>query len=286
MAKERRQPPAQPPAEPAGPVARWIGPLRRLPGWSSQHPLRAGLVAGGLLVAMIGLGAAAALVFRVPDEQDREELLAQALEALDLHDFRQARHLALQMGDAKSLPYGDQAGPLLIHGAVTAHEAEGQTDPTKRRVLYLVAARYLEEARSHGWPQGQEPRGLVLLGRALHHSGRYGESLPILREALAADPASAPQLHWLLTDSHLQSSPPRLDAALTHNREYLASPELTAHERHRGQLLQGDILLRQGQFEAAYVAAGEVPETASHHPDSVVLQGRVALAALAKSQPL
>ena len=59
-----------------------------------------------------------------------------------------------------------------------------------------------------------------------------------------------------------------------------------AHERHRGQLLQGEILLRQQQFEAAYAAAGEVPEAASHHPDALVLQGRVALAALARSQSL
>lgn len=269
-----------------GRLARLIAPARALLGWARQHPRWSGMVAAILLVAMIGLCVAASLAFRGPDLEDRQRLLAEALHQLDVGEFREARRLAIQLSNNKNLSYAEQGAPLLIQGAITFHEAEEQTDPAKRKLLFLVAARYLEEARSRGWPAGHEAEGIVLLGRALHGGGHYAESLPILREALEADPRSASRLHWLLTDSHLNQSPPRLDAALTHVRSYLATPGLTPHDRQAGWLLESRILLDQGQFDAAYAAAAKVPQSASLFPEGVVLQGRIALTAQSQSKPL
>jgi tetratricopeptide (TPR) repeat protein len=254
--------------------------------WIYQSRLRLGLAIAASSAGMIGTVLAMALVFRGPDATDREQLLADALEQLDTGDRQAARNLAAKLGGTKSLSYGESGGPLFIQGATTYREAQEQTDPTKRRLMFLVAARYLEEARGRGWPAGRESEGLMLLGQALHGSGRYAESLPILREALVADPQSAAQIHWLLTDSHLHQSPPRLESALEHVRAYLATPKLSTHDRHAGLLLQSRILVEQGQFEPAYAAAGQVPVGASLHPDAVVLQGRIALAAQRQGKPL
>jgi tetratricopeptide (TPR) repeat protein len=287
MGKDRK-PAAPPEAHASSPslLARVIAPVKALVGLARKRPLVAGIAGAIMLVAIIGVGAAAALVFRGPDPKDRTQLLAEALKHLDAGERREARKLALELGSDQSLPYSEHGGPLLIQGAITYHEAEEQTDPAKRRLLLLVAARYLEEARSRGWPKGYEAQGIVLLGKALHGSSRFAESLPILREALEADPKSAARVHWLLTDSHLHQTPPRLDAALTHVRSYLATPNLSQHDREAGWLLESRILLDQGQFMPAWLAAARVPETASLHAEAVVLHGRIALAARRQGKPL
>ena len=287
MAKDRQQQSAQPPApQSPGWLARLRSLVAALPGLARQHPVRSGIAVVGVGVALIGLALTAALVFRGPDRADRDQLQADALAALDAGDPRQARRLAAQLSSDPALTYQDHAGPLFIQGVITFHEAEEQSDPSKRRLLFLVAARYLEESRSRGWPPQRKPQGIVILGRALHAGGRFGESLPILREALVIDPKSAPRTHWLLTDSYLHLTPPRLDAALEHNKSFLATPNLPPRELHAGWLLQSRILLDQRQFEAAWTAANQIPQTASLYPDSVILQARVALAAQRNVSPL
>jgi tetratricopeptide (TPR) repeat protein len=266
--------------------ARLAAPSAAAARWIYQSRLRLGASIAALAAAIIGGVLVLALVFRGPDASDREELLTEALKQLDTGDRQAARNLAAKLGGTKSLSYAESGGPLFIQGATTYAEAQEQTDPTKRRLLFLVAARYLEEARGRGWPAGRESEGLMLLGQALHASGRFAESLPILREALVADPKSAARIHWLLTDSHLHQSPPRLEAALEHVHAYLALPKLSAYDRHAGWLLQSRILLDQRQFEPAYASAGQIPGSASLHPDSVVLQGRIALAAQRQGKPL
>jgi tetratricopeptide (TPR) repeat protein len=267
-------------------LARLAAPLIAAARWIYRSRLRLGVAVAALAASMIGLGLVLTLVLRGPDANDRQELLTEALKQLDMGDRQAARNLAAKLGGTKTLSYAESGGPLFIQGAITYREAQEQTDPTKRRLMFLVAARYLEEARGRGWPADRRSEGLILLGQALHDSGRYAESLPILREALVADPKSAAQIHWLLTDSHLHQSPPRLESALEHVRAYLALPKLSTHDRHAGRLLQARILLDHGQFEPAYAAAGQVPASASLHPDAVVLQGRIALAAQRQSKPL
>lgn len=286
MAKPRQPAPAEANSSRPGWTARFFDNARQFAFWLRKNPVRGGIT---LLAACAVLGCvilSTMLSMRGPDKAARDRQLAEALKQLDAGNLRQARQLTSELSRCKTLTYQEHGGPLLIRGVITLHEAEEQTDPTKRRLLYLVASRYLEEARSRGWPSGRAAQGVTLLGKSLHAGGRYSESLPILREALQIDPQSAAQVHWMLTDSYLHLTPPRLDAALDHNRKFLALPSLTAHERHRGWLLQSRIQLDKGQLDAAWSAAGEIQEKASLHPDAVVMQGRVALAAWRQAKPL
>src|SRR5205085_2880586 len=102
----------------------------------------------------------------------------------------------------------------------------------KRQLLDLVAARYLDEARSRGFPKGRQQEGLRLLGRALHDAGRYARCISILREALDESTDDATIIHSLLADGYLNLQPPRLTEALDRIRNYRAAPGLS--ERGRG----------------------------------------------------
>jgi tetratricopeptide (TPR) repeat protein len=203
--------------------------------------------------------------------------LARAFSRFDAGDHGEARQLAAQLLLDPSVDFHDRGGPYLILGAITLREADEQVNPAKRQLLYLVAARYLDEGRTYGFPSTREPHALWMLGRALHHAGRYGQSAAVLRDALAANLHSAPAIEALLADSYLRHKPPRLSEALKHNRQYLASENLTPRDRDVGHLIQSRILLAQGNYAAAAAAAGQIRNTSSLFPEAAVLQSRIAL---------
>jgi hypothetical protein len=145
MAKDR--PPehaaaAHAPASQPGRLARAVAPLGAAASWIRRSKLRMGAALAGSAACMIGLGLTLTLVFRAPDESKRGERLAAALEKLDAGERREARSLAVKLSNDKTLPYAEHGGPLFILGATTFGEAEEQVDPTKRRLLLLVASRY------------------------------------------------------------------------------------------------------------------------------------------------
>jgi TolA-binding protein len=252
-----------------------MAPLRLI----RRYPVRSGLALAIAAASIFGLWVGAALMFPAPVPLSHGGLLADALEHLDAGDLNQARRLAAQLNAQKSLTFVERGGPLFVQGAVTLAEAEPQLDSSKRRVLSLIAARTLEEARNHGWPRGRSAQGLTLLGKALHAGGRYPDSLPILRQALAADPEAAPHLLPLLVDCCLRLTPARLAEALQSSEQYLALSGLTPAERHAGLLVQSRILLEQGALEAAWRSAAEVPPDSAESADAAVAQGQIAVAA-------
>jgi tetratricopeptide (TPR) repeat protein len=266
---------AQPPAEPprASLLRRGLDLLR----WTVGTRARMGVTLGTAILAMVGLAAGIVWALRSSTRPPLVQRLALVFKTFDSGDMRQARRLAADLVSDPTVGYEEQGGAYYILGAVTAYEADQQINLAKRRLLDLVASRYLDEARNRGIPAERQRDGLVLLGRALHDAGRYARSIPILREALQADGQPDPRLYALLADSYLSVKPPRFAEALDNNRLYLASGALSPREQDEANLIEGRIQLAQRDYPAAAAAASQVKDTSSLYPEATVLRGRILL---------
>lgn len=200
--------------------------------------------------------------------------LARAYAALDKGDQATARQLANALLADASVGYSERGGLYFILGVVASTDAENQLNAEKRKLLYLVAARYLEEARNRGIPANRRSQALWLLGRAWYEAGRYDRAVAILQE-LAAEGSVPPAVHALLAEAYLNLDPPWLAEALEQIRLYLAAEELTAGQRDEGQLTQARILLAQKDFTAASAAADQIEKTSPLYAQAVVLQARI-----------
>lgn len=200
--------------------------------------------------------------------------LARAFAALDKGDVPAARQIAAQLLAEGRAGYAEQGGLYYILGVAAATDAQAQINPQKRKLLHLVAARYLEEARNRGVPPARRGQAWWLLGRCWYEAGRYPRAVAILQE-LAAEQPPTPALHALLADASLKLDPPQLADALEHNRQCLASADLTAAQREEGQLVRAQILLAQKDFPAAAAAAGQIDAASPLYPQAVILQARI-----------
>jgi tetratricopeptide (TPR) repeat protein len=251
-------------------MLRWLLATRR----------RALLTLAAFAVAIIGGGAAVTLTVWPGKRPAYIRQLAKAFARYDAGDARGARELAAALLANPEADFEDQGGAYYILGAITLAEADLQISPEKRRLLLLVAARYLDEARIRGVPQTRASHARFSLCQALHGSGRYARCVPLLREALEAEANPDPRLHELLADSLFQLRPPRLAEALAHHQQYLqlAGARLSPRERDAAQLAECRILLAQGQYGAAAAAAERIARNSPLRGEAVVMRGRALLA--------
>ena len=243
---------------------------RRVLTWAGQHRLVAGLVAAGCLLAL-----AAAFWLVVADRgQFSEATLEKAFEALDNRDYGEARQMAETLRQAKLSPDDPLGAAPFLLGAAAAYEADDAWNVDQGH-LYLVASRYLEEARDLGFPPDREGEGLYLLGRSLYLTGQMAASRLVLREALDSNPWMATEIHRLLAAAFLEDANPKLLEALEQNTIHLADPTLADEARHRGLLQRGEILLRLGKTAECLKTLDQIPSKTNSHVEAVVLRGRV-----------
>jgi len=158
------------------------GRLGALIRWLTVHRTRAGLV---LAAALISIGAAAALavVAWVAYRSAGEASAQAALEALDAGRLRRAEQLAWALRRQPRPDLDACSAAAYVLGNVAAARAD-ETFGKQSRRYYLLAARYLDEARDRGFPEGREGDGLALLGYCLCQSGQFAAARLVLREAL------------------------------------------------------------------------------------------------------
>ncbi len=218
-------------------LGRVLAPLSSL----RQRPVRAALI--GLPVAIIG---GVALWYSVSSGQSVEKAtLEVALAKLQAHEYTEARRIAAEVRTGDEESFVSVGGAFYVLGAVMAEDAKVHENARERQTLHLIASRYLEESRLRGFPPEHESEGLLLLGRSLHHGGRFSASIPILKEALSKNSSAKGEILYLLADSHLHLNPPNLELAAAHARRLLAEKHLPQAERDQGLLLQGKIALAQ-----------------------------------------
>ena len=249
--------------------------VRAALGWVAGNRLKAGLLAGACLVS-IALAAGAWVLLRGVSGSSGPPTLQTALDALDGGAYVRARELAESLRRTEGLPLEELGGPLFVLGAASCREAD-DTWNKEKEPYYLLAARYLEEARDRGFPPGRKAEGLFLLGRSLYRSGQIPASRQALRLALEANKRKDREsdIHRLLSRACFEDANPKLDEALTHNTHYLAADGLPTEHRHEGMLHRCEILFRMGRTDECLETLGKIPPAAKNKTASIILQGRV-----------
>jgi tetratricopeptide (TPR) repeat protein len=252
----------------------------RLRAWAAVHWLRSVAVAATILMLIAGTMAGWAYLASVALKSGQLSL-EPVLAALDERRYDDARVAVGKMLKSGRLPRSEYGGPLFVLGAIKTHDAENQTTADRRRVEYLVASRYLNEAQSYGIPADREVEATFLLGKSLVESSQFDEGIETLEELVATDlPKDQPlawEVHRLLANTCLLMPHPELRQALKHNDALLAKSDLTEPQRAGVLLQRAECLARMHQFDEARAAATSVPPGANRVAEVALLQGKITL---------
>ncbi len=249
------------------------GALRQAVGWAASNRRRAVLViiaagvsvgvvvAGGVWVASLG-------------RAESEVALADVLALLDRGEYTQAKEAAETLRGQRTASLDDLAGAVYALGVATAEEAD-ETVGRGRQDKFLLAARYLEEARSRGFPPGRRSRGLFLLGKSLYEGGRIPASRTFLTAALRADPTNRAEIHRLLAGAYLNDSAPDLEKALHYSDLYLAERNLPPAKQQDGLMQRAQILLAMGNPDECMAILDRIPAQSTLRAEATILHGQV-----------
>ncbi|WP_254512045.1 tetratricopeptide repeat protein [Anatilimnocola floriformis] len=266
-----------------GKLRQLLGAPGRLISAARHSPVKVGVPLALSVVAIIGALGVATLFFFGGEE---EKITAtKILAPLDDHEYATAREQATKLRAEKDLDESLQAACLYVLGSIVASEAEESTQPTNRRLLNLIAARYLDQSRQIAFPKGREPQGLLTLGRCFYRAGRFAQAVPILNDALAKNPDSAIEIEQELTDCYLKTTPPQPKQALVHNARLLQLPNLSPREKDAANLLAANIYFTANDLASCEQALRQIVDTSSAFPEAQALAARVQLQRLPKPQP-
>jgi len=181
--------------------------------------------------------------------------LEMALAALDQEKYEVAEMLANQLQRQRRLA-SNVGGMLYVLGSVKAHQADLEWSDERRRATRLVAARYLENARSYGIPEDRESDALFLLGQSLVIGNQPLEAIEFLREALQDENLPPAGVHQLLSEAYLNLPDPNWEEALRHIQAVAKISELADEPLEQGsladaQLTEIEIQLQVGNLDEA-----------------------------------
>ncbi len=233
------------------------------------------LIAGALGLGIVGLVAFFSL--RHQKESFKiEDATAKALNALDEEDIVLARELAIKLRENKALSFEDLGGPAFVLGAAISIDAESQQSRLEKRRHYLVASRYLDEAKKRGFPAGREKQGLVLLAESTFKAQQYALAIPRIEEAIQRAPERTIEFNRLLSTCHQHTTPPDWDEALKNIDRHLTDKLLTPEERSDAALTRASILFEMGRYEDCLSQLDAIKDNAQLG-EAIVLRARVAI---------
>lgn len=254
--------------------------LSRLRAWTTGHWLRGAIVAIALLtligVTIGGWAYLASMALRTG-----QATFDSTLTLLDQGNFEEARNSAGRLLTSGQLPHREYGGPLYVLGAVKVREAERQEVPDRRRAEYLIASRYLTEARAYGMPENLETQSAFLLGKSLIEGGQFDEGVQVLSELVnhqkdVGDQVS-PETQFLLAETRLLKPGPKLEEALSDNSAYVANPELTSEQQTTALAQRVACLSRLERFNDARAAIQQLSTHNGTAAIAALLAGRVGL---------
>lgn len=245
--------------------------------WALANRIKAGLYGAGGLLGIVLLIVAGSFLTSAGDKELEQFTIEDALEALDHQDYERARLASQFLLKPGAVNPSELGGPVFVLGAVAMADAELAWDDRKHG-KYLLAARYLEEARDRGFPAGRKADGLIMLGQSLIQSRQYSAARLALHEALEAAPKRSASVQQLLATAYLEDADPDLNQALEHNRAFLAHGTITPDELHAGLLQQATIQYRLGQSDAAAQALQGIPDGSLLRSERMILEARVLMA--------
>lgn len=236
------------------------GLLGKLRGWAEggkNRNLIVGVAFGIGTIVMVAMWLTAAEIAAAPEEATIERALA----ALDAGEDEAARDIIAQMQDAETLTAEDYGGGLYVLGALKVNDAQRQWSPDRSRTDYYVASKYLEEAKSIGFPEGREADGLYLLGKALIESRQLKEGITNLRRAIESGAHGESRAHLLLAEAFFFAPNPDYETTIREIDLAISDPEIEPAERSAALLLRSESLSALGRGEEALQNALEAGAT-------------------------
>lgn len=254
------------------------GRIDRLINWAKVSRLRMVLVGSLAFLALAATFATWSYLAHLAVSDKDLATLARALEAMDNKDFEEARSIVGRMQRKDDEPYG--LGPsLFVLGAAKAAEAEQEWSADRKRAMHLVAARYLQKARSLGVPPVRESQLNFLLGQSLIRGNQPQAGIDVLDGSLGDPRMPTTEIHALLSEAYLGIPEPDLKSALKHNQALLSDDSLTEKRRTLAQIAQVDILRQLGRIEEAREVLNSIRTSDTLQALALSLSGQLELSA-------
>lgn len=281
MAEEKPQREADPPAESeAAPASRWRALITRLGKTAIVHWQRSLVAATILLLLIVGIGMTWTYMLRLAIAVERKKL-DEAFVALDKGNYDQARSLVRHVLNSGALPQNEFGAPLFVLGVVKTYDAGSEVVPAIRRTQYLVASRYLNKARTYGFPPDREKQGLLMLGKSLVETLEIDQGIEVLNAALDVAPRKGGELncaiHRLLAEADTLHTPPNDESALQHLAIVLSDQGLTDEQQVSSLLLKAQTLARMNRHDAALQTLASVPASAQNDAQVLLARGQIRL---------
>jgi len=280
LSDQNPQPESDQPAAEAAAPSRLRGFVAGLAKAAVIHWKRTIALVVTVLLLMTGLGLGWTYTVSLAIEGERGKL-DKALAALDEGQYEQARTLIRHLLNSGAMPRSEHGMPLFVLGAVKINDAGSEVVPAQRRTQYLVASRYLNEARSYGLPASREKQGLLLLGKSLIETSQVAIGIDVLSDALAVKPSRGGQLnvaiHRLLAESYTLLPEPKFEQALSQLGSVLDDKSLSTDQQVAALVLKAKILSRLDRHDEAKRTMAAVPAAAEGDPGVLVARGQILL---------
>ena len=280
MSDQNPQPESDQPAEEAATPSRLRGLVTGLRTAAIVHWKRTVAFFITVLLLMAGIGLAWTYMVHLAIESERAKL-DEALAALDKGEYEQARTLVRHVLNSGAVPRSEHGTPLFVLGAVKTNDALSEVIPEQRRTQYLVASRYLNEARSYGFPPSREKQGLLLLGKSLIETSQTAEGIEVLSDALEVGPRKGGPLnvaiHRLLAEAYTLLAKPDHEQALSQIGAALDDDSLSPDQKVAALILKAKILGRLNRYNESKQTLAAVPTAAERDPAVLMTRGQILL---------
>ncbi len=235
-----------------------INKIKAWAGDSSHRNLLIGAGIGGLAIATVIGWLVLAQVAASPEIVTIDV----AFRALDEGEDELAKALVTQIQEQGLLEPGEYGGPLYVLGALKVREAERQWSVERQINEYLIASKYLSEARSVGLPEERIAEGLFLLGKSLIGSRQLTAGVEVLETALEEGSQSASDAYYLLAEAYFFSPNPRFQESIGQLEKAIASGESSQTQLDNAYLLEAEAYTALNDAEQAQAAINKVSSQA------------------------
>lgn len=193
-----------------------------------------------------------------------EELIAASFKHLELAEFEQARQSAEALSKVKTLT-ADQRGILayLLGLTLVRLDCEQERRPDRRAGMYMVAARYFEEASLQGLPPEHQAAVDYWNGRSLVLAQQASLARGPLERALTANPQHRREILMWLGEAYLHDPKLPREKGIGYLDQLLQESELAIGDRQQALGLKAQMLLLDGQLEAAVQLLESLPDDAN-----------------------
>jgi tetratricopeptide (TPR) repeat protein len=246
--------------------------VRRLAAWAKANRIKALAIGGASFIAIVVVASWALIAARLNRSVEELVTMDQVLQVLDHRQFAESQSLVQKIQKQGSLPTEELGGPAYVLGAAAAYEAESASGKDRIK-LFSLAAGYLEEANNRGFPANRGAEGLYLLGKSLYEIGRIQASRSILLSALESSSPYQAEIYFILANTYLNDTHPKIEQALEQNTKFLAEKGLSEAKQQEGLLQRASVFLRLGKISECNATLDRIPEGVKN-PAVAVERGR------------